>query len=155
MGYYFRYPGHFRATSYEFKQRNIYSLQCLNRWWWWHKYVKSNSGRLEQEWVEFIPDKQLEKLILSYADIFYKNKRDLGKLKFRVKYHIHLNQEAVPVEQPFRQITFGYQEEVRNYLKTMLNDGIEKSSSEWASLLVLAPKPLADLRICVDNWKLN
>ncbi|CAB4021071.1 Hypothetical predicted protein [Paramuricea clavata] len=79
--------------------------------------------------------KQLEELILSYSDIVSKNKRDLGKYKLGVKHRIHLKQEAVPVKQPLRRIPFGYQEEVRNYLKTMLNNGvIEKSSSEWANM---------------------
>ena len=75
--------------------------------------------------------KQLEKLTLSFSDIFSKNKRDLGKCKLRVKHHIHLKPEAVPVKQLLRRIPFRYREEVRNDLKTMLTDGIiEKSSSE-------------------------
>ena len=60
------------------------------------------------------------------------------------------------IKQPSRRIPFGYQEEVKSNLKTMLNDGIiEKSSSEWASPLVLVRKPSGHLRICVDYRRLN
>ena len=100
--------------------------------------------------------KQLEKLILSYTDIFSTSKSDLGRCNLGVKHHIHLKPEAVPVKQPSRRIPFGYQEEVKCDLKTMLNNGIiEKSSSEWASPLVLVRKPSGDLRICVDYRRLN
>ncbi len=100
--------------------------------------------------------KQLENLILSYSDIFSKNKSDLGKCNLGVKHHIHLRPEAVPIKQPSRRIPFGYREEVKSNLKAMLNDGIiEKSSSEWASPLVLVRKPSGDLRICVDYRRLN
>ena len=73
-----------------------------------------------------------------------------------MKHHIHLKPEAVPIKQPARRIPFGYQEEVKSNLKTMLNVGIiEKSSSEWASPLVLVRKPSGDLRVCVDYRRLN
>ncbi len=51
--------------------------------------------------------KQLENLILSYSDIFSKNKSDLGKCNLGVKHHIHLKPEAVPIKQPSRRIPFG------------------------------------------------
>ena len=71
--------------------------------------------------------KQLEKLVLSYSDIFSQSR----KCNLGVKHHIHLKPEAVPIKQPSRRILFGYQEEVKSNLKTMLNVGIiEKSSSE-------------------------
>jgi hypothetical protein len=111
---------------------------------------------LSKNELNSLQSKQLEKLILSYSDISSKNKRDLGKRELGVKHHIHLKQEAVLVKQPLRRIPFGYREEVRNDLKTILNDGIiEKLSSEWASPLVLVRKPSGDLRICVDYRKLN
>ena len=62
----------------------------------------------------------------------------------------------MPIKQPSSRIPFGYQEEVKSNLKTMLNEGIiEKSSSEWSSLLVLVGKPSGDLRICLDYRRLN
>ena len=104
---------------------------------------------LSKNELNSLQSKQLEKLILSYSDISSKNKRDLGHCELGVKHHIHLKQEAVLIKQPLRRIPFGYREEVRNDLKTILNDGIiEKSSSEWASPLVLLRKPSGDLRIC-------
>ena len=93
---------------------------------------------------------------MSYSDIFSREKRDLGKCKLGVKHHIHLKPEAAPVKQRLRRIPFGYQEEVKQDLKTMLKDGIiEKSSSEWASQLVLVRKSSGDLRIWVDYRRLN
>ena len=81
---------------------------------------------------------QLQKLLLSYADVFSKNKRDLGTCKLGTKHHIYLKPGAVPVKQPLRRIPFVYQKEVKNDFKNMLKDGIiEKSCSEWASPLVL------------------
>ena len=38
----------------------------------------------------------MEKLVLSYSDIFSPSKSDLGKCNLGVKHHIHLKPEAVP-----------------------------------------------------------
>ena len=99
---------------------------------------------------------KLEKLLMEYSDVFSRNKQDLGTCTLGTKHHIHLKPGTVPVKQPSRRIPFAYQDEVKNDLKNMLNDGIiEKSSSEWASPLVLVRKSSGDLRICVDYRKLN
>ncbi len=99
---------------------------------------------------------KLEKLLMEYSDVFSRNKQDLGTCTLGTKHHIHLKPGTAPVKQPSRRIPFAYQDEVKNDLKNMLNDGIiEKSSSEWASPLVLVRKSSGDLRICVDYRKLN
>lgn len=88
-------------------------------------------------------EKQLENLILSYSDMFFRNKRDLRP-------------DAIQVEEPPRRIPFAHQEGVKKDRKSMLSEGvIEKPSSEWASPLVLVRKLSGGLRICVDYRKLN
>ena len=63
---------------------------------------------------------------------------------------------ATPVKQQLPRVPFPYQEGVKSVLKAMLENGIiKKSTSEWASPLVIVRKPLGDLRICVDYRKLN
>ena len=99
---------------------------------------------------------QLGNLLLSYADVFSKGKRDLGKNTSGVQHHIPLKTDATPVKQQLRRVPFAYREGVKSDLKAMLKDGvIEKSSSEWASPMVIVKKPSGDLRICVDYRKLN
>ena len=99
---------------------------------------------------------QLEELIVSYADVFSKGKRDLGTCKLGTKHHIHLKPDTMPVKQRACQIPFAYQKEVKTDIKNMLEDGIiEKSCSEWASPLVIVRKSSGNLRICVHYRKLK
>lgn len=81
----------------------------------------------------------MEKLITSYANVFSKG-----------QHHIQLKLDTVPVKQQLRRISFAYQDEAKKDLKAMLENGvIEKSSSEWASPLVIVRKSSGDVRICV------
>ena len=99
---------------------------------------------------------ELENLLLSFSGVFSKSKQDIGRCNLGVKHHIHLKPGAVPVKQPSRRIPFTYRDEVKRDLKEMLEDGIiERSTSEWASPLVIVRKPSGDLRICVDYRRLN
>ncbi len=43
---------------------------------------------------------ELEKLLASYADVFSKEKHDLGNCKLGVQYCIHLKPDIVPVTAP-------------------------------------------------------
>ena len=94
---------------------------------------------------------QLENLLLSYADVFSRGKRDIGKYIAGIQHRIPLKAGATPVKQQLRRVPFAYQEGVKSDSKDMLEDGvIERSSSEWASPLVIVRKPSGDPRICVD-----
>jgi len=85
---------------------------------------------------------QLEKLLLSYADVFSKGKLNIGKYHAGVQHHFPLKTGATLVKQQLRRVPFAYQEGVKTDQKAMLEDGIiEKSTSEWASSLVIALKP--------------
>ena len=92
---------------------------------------------------------QLEKLLVSYADVFFTGKRNIGRCNVGVQHHIRLKPDTGLVKQQLRKIPLAYKEEVKESLKAMMEDGIiEKSSSEWASPLVLVRKSSGDLRIC-------
>ena len=99
---------------------------------------------------------KLEKLLMSFTEVFSEGKRDIGKCRLGVQHSIPLKLNTVAVKQPLRRIPFAYRDEVKKDLKAMIEDGIiEKSSSQWASPLVIVRKSSGDLRICVDYRKLN
>ena len=67
---------------------------------------------------------QLEDLLLSYADVFSRGKRDIGKYTAGVQHHIPLKAGTTPVKQQLRRVPFAYQEGVKSDLKEMLEDGV-------------------------------
>lgn len=118
--------------------------------------LKSLGINLSNSSVEGTQREQLEQLLVDYADVFSTGKRDIGRCKMGVQHHIRLKPDAVPVKQRSRRIPLAYKEEVKENLKAMMEDGvIERSSSEWASPLVIVRKRSGELRICVDYRKLN
>ena len=71
------------------------------------------------------------------------------------EHHIRTN-DAKPVKLPPYRLPYAYREQVRKELDEMLDSGIiEKSTSEWASPIVLVKKKDGTLRMCVDYRRLN
>ena len=71
------------------------------------------------------------------------------------EHHIRTN-NAKPVKLPPYRLPHAYREQVRKELDEMLDSGIiEKSTSEWASPIVLVKKKDGTLRMCVDYRRLN
>lgn len=63
---------------------------------------------------------------------------------------------ANPVRLPPYRLPHAYREIVQSKLKEMLESGIiDKSSSEWASPIVLVKKKVGSMRMCVDYRRLN
>lgn len=97
---------------------------------------------------------QLMELIQRYEDVFSKDKLDCGKAK-DIVHRIHLTDDR-PFRLPYRRVPPGQYQKLREALSEMEEkDIIRKSSSEWASPLVLVWKKNGDLRICVDYRWLN
>lgn len=97
---------------------------------------------------------QLVELIQKYEDVFSKDKLDCGHAKDFV-HRIHLTDDR-PFRLPYRRVPPGQYQKLREALSEMEEkDIIRKSSSEWASPLVLVWKKNGELRICVDYRWLN
>ena len=97
---------------------------------------------------------QLVELIQRYEDVFSKDKLDCGHAKDFV-HRIHLTDDR-PFRLPYRRVPPGQYQKLREALSEMEEkDIIRKSSSEWASPLVLVWKKNGELRICVDYRWLN
>ncbi len=93
-------------------------------------------------------------LICKYEDMFSKNKLDCGRAK-DLFHRIHLADDR-HVRLPYRRVPPAHYHKLRQVLSEMEeHEIIRKSSSEWASPLVLIWKKNVDLRICVDYRWLN
>ncbi|KAJ8367449.1 hypothetical protein AAFF_G00317690 [Aldrovandia affinis] len=98
--------------------------------------------------------RKLAELVLSYQDVFSRDKLDCGEAKEFV-HRIHLSDDR-PFCLPYRRVPPGHYQQLREVLSDMEMKGIiSKSLSEYASPLVMVWKNNGDLRICTDFRWLN
>ena len=114
----------------------------------WGMVEKAGTGLEEGEKMS------LYHLLLAYSDIFASSGADLGRTGV-IRHEITTTNTA-PIRQPIRRIPPYRREEVQQLLKEMQEkDVIQKSSSPWASPIVLVTKKDGSTRFCVDYRKLN
>lgn len=77
-------------------------------------------------------------------------------VKSYVEFDIKLEPNVMPIKQRFHHVSPAQAEIVRNEIDMMLKEGfIERSTSAWASPVVLVRKKDGSTRFCVDYRKLN
>ncbi|CAI5682637.1 unnamed protein product [Oreochromis niloticus] len=98
--------------------------------------------------------RKLVELVLTYQDVFSRDKLDCGEVKDFV-HRIHLTDDH-PFRLPYRRVPPAHYHKLREVLSDMEIKGIiSKSTSEYASPLVMVWKKSGDLRICTDFRWLN
>ena len=97
---------------------------------------------------------EAKQLFREYAHIFALESLDMGHTSM-VKHKIRLD-NYTPFKERYRRIPPNLFDEVKKHLKEMIEVGaIQKSSSPWASAVVLVRKKDGSLRFCIDLRKLN
>ena len=106
-----------------------------------------------ESWVEQ-QQNLVKKLLEEYQHLFALNLKELGKT-FLVQHEIKLS-DSKPFKERYRRIPPHQYEEVWKHLQEMLAIGaIQKSTSPWASPVVLVCKKDGSLQFCIDLRKLN
>ena len=105
-----------------------------------------------EPWTE--QQHSVRKLLKEYQHPFALNLKELGKTSL-VQHEIQLS-DKTPFKERYRRIPPHQYEEVRKHLQEMLDIGaIHRSTSPWASPVVLVHKKDGSLQFCIDLGKLN
>lgn len=106
----------------------------------------SGKNELEQQMVAG--------LLVKYQASFSKNEWDLG-LTHLTEHPINTG-DAAPVKQRPRRVPLAYADEERKAIEDLIQKGvIQKSTSPWASPIVLVRKKSGAVRPCIDYRRVN
>ena len=97
---------------------------------------------------------QIAKLLIKHESTFSENDEDLGRTGI-IRHKIPTG-NARPIKQPLRRLPVHMHTEADKQIDEMLRkDVIQKSSSPWASGIVMVEKKDGSKRFCVDYRRLN
>ena len=117
--------------------------------------TKPDVTTVEELDLSEIPENRREevrRMLLKHQDLW---EGKLGMIN-ATEHRIELKEGAAPVHQHPYRAGAKEREFERSEIRKMLEEGvIRPSTSEWASPVVLAPKPDGSLRFCVDYRKVN
>ena len=115
--------------------------------------------KLDLSGLEVWPQEQAEQarhLLKEYHDIFSLEKCDMGHTNATKHKIVLKDPDTPPFKERFCRIPPPQLDEVREYLKLMLDAGvIQPSNSPWCNAVVLVRKKDGSLRFCIDFRKLN
>ena len=109
--------------------------------------------KLDLSGLEAWPTEQAAKahgLLREYHNIFSLEKHDMGHTKVTKHKIVLKDPDPPPFKEQFRRILPPQVDEVREYLKLMLDAGVVRlSNSPWCNAIVLVRKKDGSLRFCI------
>ena len=111
-------------------------------------FSAATKGKQESE------TKVVAELLAKYQDVFSKGEWDIG-LTHLAEHAIDTG-NAAPIKQPPRRVPLAYQADEKKAIEELLEKKVaRKSTSPWASPIVLVRKKSGQIRPCIDYRRVN